>query len=375
MNKLVWFAEIKWDYLITRKQQILKRFPSDIEILYIEPYVLGKQQHWLPHRENNLTILTIPFLKNIPQPLIAGLFSILPIRWLLGFIGQAYFYLFSVLLGFSSSKRVIGLSSAYWGKIAARLPAKLHFYDANDAHLDFPGTPAWLREYLVAYLKKSELSFSVSPEIHNSIEALGARNIHHLGNGVEFEHFSKLQDRPQALADCTKPILGYAGAMDWLDAVLISEVCQAYPDYEIVLIGPEIRPGWFSDQTAFQDIKNLRYLGKVEYAKLPAYVQTFEVALIPFVIDELTRPLNPNKLYEYSATGKPVVSMNYSSTIENLKSVIFVGNSHAEFVQKIGEALAKPDDSARQKLAREHSWDVKSANMVHEITAMTLSEN
>ncbi|NQV14949.1 glycosyltransferase [bacterium] len=369
MKKLVWFSEIKWDYLVTRKQHILKRFPADIEILFIEPYAVGKKQHWLPRRENNVTILTIPFLKNIPQPFLSGIFNIRTIRWIFGLTGQIYFNLFSIMLGFSTRERVIGLSAVYWGKIAAKLPAALHFYDANDAHLDFPNTPSWLREYLIVYLVKSDLAFAVSPEIHNSIKALGAKNIHQLGNGVDFEHFSHHQDKPEALAGFTNPILGYAGAMDWLDADLIRKICQAYPDHEIVLIGPEIRPGWYSTKMEFKHITNLHYLGKVAYAELPAFVQSFAVALIPFVVDELTRPLNPNKLYEYSAAGKAVVSMNYSSTIDNLKGVLFVGNTHAEFIQQIGSALKHPEDPARQTLALKHSWDEIAGTMVQVLAA------
>lgn len=357
MKHLIWFSEIKWDYLVTRKQQILRRFPEDIKILFVEPYVLGKKQHWLPRQEGRLTILTIPFLKPVPQAIIADILNQGQVRWLLGIFGALYFFLFSIILGFASKKRMIGLSSVSWGKIAARLDASLHFYDANDAHLDFPGTPVWLKEYLIAYLKVADLCFAVSPEIKDSIRTLGARNIELLGNGVDFKHFSTPQQRPQSLEAIQNPILGYAGAMDWLDSGLIAKVCLAYPEFEIVLIGPEIRRGWFDKQENLQDLPNLHYLGKVDYQILPAFVQAFTVALIPFVVDELTRPLNPNKLYEYSAAGKPVVSMNYSSTIDALSETIFIGESHEAFIEQIAFSMQNHHIELSQKLASENSWD------------------
>ncbi len=367
MKRLIWFSEIKWDYLVTRKQQILKRFPSDIKILFIEPFVMGKHQNWLPRRHGNITVITIPFLKAIPQPFIASLFNLRIMRWLFGIAGSLYFKFITGLLGFSGRNRVIGLSSAFWGKIAARQGASLHFYDANDAHLDFPGTPAWLEEYLKSYLAIADLCFSVSPEISESIKNLGAQNIHLLGNGVDFEHFSTPQPRPDRLKSIIKPILGYAGAMDWLDSKLIREVCMANTDCEIVLIGPEIRPGWFENQSAFKGLDNLSYLGKINYQDLPAYVQTFKIALIPFVVDELTRPLNPNKLYEYSAAGKAVVSMNYSSTIHKLREVIFVGSTHAEFVEQIQLASHKFNPELSRQLAMDNSWNKISASMLSQI--------
>ena len=363
MKRLIWFSEIKWDYLVTRKQQILNRFPADIKILFVEPFVIGKYQHWLPKRHGNITVITIPFLKTIPQPLISSLLNFRTVRWLFGIAGSLYFKFISGLLGFSGRNRVIGLSSVFWGKVAARQKANLHFYDANDAHLDFPGNPSWLEEYLKTYLSVADLCFSVSPEISNSIESLGAQNIHLLGNGVDFEHFSTLQPRPDRLKSITKPILGYAGAMDWLDSELIREVCRAYIDHEIILIGPEIRPGWFENQPAFKGLDNLSYLGKVSYQDLPAYVQTFNIALIPFVVDELTRPLNPNKLYEYSAAGKAVVSMNYSSTIDALREIIFVGRSRAEFVSQIRSASENHQPELSLDLARGNSWDEIALNM------------
>jgi len=356
MKRLIWFSEIKWDYLVTRKQQILNRFPSNIKILFIEPFVIGKQQNWFPKRHGNITVITIPFLKTIPQPLISSLFDLRIMRWIFGLIGAVYFKVISGFLGFSGRNRVIGLSSAFWGKIAGRQRANLHFYDANDAHLDFPGTPVWLEEYLRAYLTVAQLCFSVSPEISANIESLGARNIQLLGNGVDFDHFSTPQPQPDRLKSISRPILGYAGAMDWLDAALILKVCKAFPEYDIVLIGPEIRQGWFENKPEFKGLENLVYLGKVDYQVLPAYVQTFKIALIPFVVDELTRPLNPNKLYEYSAANKAVVSMNYSSTINNLRDVIFVGNSHQEFIEKVKSAIDSPSNPARIDLAKDHSW-------------------
>jgi len=356
--------------MVTRKQQILKRFPQDTKILFIEPFVVGKQQNWFPRHYGNITVLTIPFLKAIPQPLIASLFNLRFIRWLFGMLGSLYFKFFSILLGFSNRNRVIGLSSVFWGKIAAKQRATIHFYDANDAHLDFPGTPTWLEEYLKAYLTVAQLCFSVSPEISESIESLGARNIHLLGNGVDFDHFSTPQARPDRLKNITRPILGYAGAMDWLDSALIREICLANSDHEIILIGPEIRQGWFENQSAFKGLGNLTYLGKVNYQDLPAYVQAFKIALIPFVVDELTKPLNPNKLYEYSAAGKPVVSMNYSSTIHNLRDVIFVGTSQHDFVEQIQRADKEFKPELSRQLALDNSWNKISVTMMATILSV-----
>ncbi len=368
MKQLIWFSEIKWDYLVTRKQQILKRFPADVDILFIEPYARGKKQNWKPRQDGSITVITIPFLKIVPPSILATLLNRSMVRWLIGGLATCLVKMTILVLGFTHKDRVIALSSPFWGKIASRQNAALHFYDANDAHLDFPGTPDWLEDYLATFVRSADLCFAVSPEIKDDVEQLGGQNVVLLGNGVDYNHFSTPQDKPEVLKKIKKPILGYAGAMDWLDAELLKKICLAFPEYEIVMLGPEIRPGWFSDQEHFKGLKNLHYLGKIDYQVLPAYVQSFKVGLIPFVVDELTKPLNPNKLYEYSAANKPVVSMNYSSTIEGLSDTIFVGHTHAEFIEQISTAMAKHCSERSRDLASKNSWDNVAQTMYTEIT-------
>ena len=49
-------------------------------------------------------------------------------------------------------------------------------------------------------------------------------------------------------------------------------------------------------------------LGRKPYAELPPYCKAFDVGLIPFALNELTRNVNPIKLREYLSAGLPVVS-------------------------------------------------------------------
>ena len=47
--KVVVCAEVQWQYLRTRKQQILSRFPSDWPILFLQTYVRGEPIVCTPH--------------------------------------------------------------------------------------------------------------------------------------------------------------------------------------------------------------------------------------------------------------------------------------------------------------------------------------
>jgi len=88
-----------------------------------------------------------------------------------------------------------------------------------------------------------------------------------------------------------------------VDLDLLAEVARLRPDWHIVLIGDST-----VDLGPYRGIANMHFLGRRPYADLPAYCKAFDVGLIPFKINELTRAVNPIKMKEYLAAGLPVVS-------------------------------------------------------------------
>ncbi len=365
--RLVWFSEIQWDFLSTRKQRLLCRFPDNWRILFIEPYALGRHHHWLPVKRGRVWVVSVPFLKSVPFR-IGRLLNIPLLRGLLSLPGMALMLFWVTILGFGSSKRIIGLSNIYWGRVAALLPCRLRFYDANDDHLAFPGSPPWLKGSLDRYMAKVQLLFSVSRELTLRLKVpAGVRTVE-LGNGVEFAHFASTRpDKPAALSRLKGPILGYAGAMDWLDTSLIAATAQAWPECQIILLGPAYKREWWKKQEAINALPNVHYFGKIEYTELPAWVQHFDLALMPLLSGELKGVSHPNKLYEYCATGVPVLSMNYCSAVERAREVVHVARSKEEFVGMVPQAMADRRVEARQAFARQHSWDALAGSMVQEL--------
>ena len=365
--RLVWFSEIQWDFLSTRKQRLLGRFPENWKILFIEPYTLGRSHHWLPVKRGRVWVVSVPFIKSVPFR-IGRLLDNPLLRFFVSLPGIVLMYSWMILLGFATHDRIIGLSNVYWGRVAARLPCRFRFYDANDDHLAFPGTPLWLKGYLDTYLSRVQLLFSVSPELTRRLGVpYGVRCIE-LGNGVEFRHFATPSNRLLSeLSGIKKPILGYVGAMDWLDTALVAATARAWPDYSVVLVGPAYEREWWKKQVVLNSIPNVHYVGKVDYTELPAWVQRFDVALMPLVSNDLKGVSHPNKLYEYCAAGVPVLSMNYCSAVERAREVVHVAFSHDAFVRMVPDTLADRQKEVRQAFARQHSWDVLAESMVQEL--------
>jgi len=129
-------------------------------------------------------------------------------------------------------------------------------------------------------------------------------------HGVDYAHFSKaVTDNlpvPEDVKGIPHPILGFFGLIrDWVDLGLLTEVAERRPDWHIVLIGDADSN---VNLAAYRAISNMHFLGRRPYADLPAYCRCFDVGLIPFKVNELTKSVNPIKLREYLAAGLPVVS-------------------------------------------------------------------
>ena len=174
------------------------------------------------------------------------------------------------------------------------------------------------------------------------------RDIHKvamISNGVDYEHWQTHMDiipqKIKAIVNDKKPIIGYFGALArWVDYNLIKEIAKRKPDYNIVLIGflydNEFR------KSKVEDIKNVHYLGVVDYKELPLYGQCFNVAIIPFLLNDITESTNPIKLFEYMALNVPIVTTNLREC-QKYKSTLIAEN-YNEFIEKLDYALKMSKD-------------------------------
>jgi len=163
-------------------------------------------------------------------------------------------------------------------------------------------------------------------------------------HGVDYEHFSKAVTNnllaPEDMQDIPHPILGFFGLIrDWVDLGLLAEVAKRRPDWHIVLIGDST-----VDLAPYRGIPNMHFLGRRPYAALPAYCRCFDVGLIPFKVNELTKAVNPIKLREYLASGLPVVSTPLPEAMA-YGGAVHAADSADTFVETIGKALGAGRDT------------------------------
>jgi glycosyltransferase involved in cell wall biosynthesis len=197
-------------------------------------------------------------------------------------------------------------------------------------------------------IKKSDLVIVSAKELYEQKKKLSS-NTHLVLHGVDYEHFSKALDNnypvPYDIGIIPKPIIGFFGLIhEWIDLSLIKEVASAHPDWSIVMIGKVS-----ADITDLRKLSNVYFLGQKTYEDLPGYCKAFDVAIIPFVINDLTKSVNPIKLREYLAAGLPVVSVDLPE-VRNYEKIIRISTSPGEFVRNIEKSLAS--DSLAEKYNR-----------------------
>ncbi len=192
-------------------------------------------------------------------------------------------------------------------------------------------------------------------------------NVYFYGCGVDVAHFSKARlastEIPEDIAHLEGKVLGYFGVVDErLDYELIDKLAAANPDWHIVMIGPVAKV----DPASFPQHPNLHWLGGRDYQTLPAYTKGFDVALMPFAMNEATEYINPTKALEYMATATPIVSTPVPDVVSNFSSVCKVAVTPDEFIRdcfKQTEELDKRAIERGLKMANENTWESITAKM------------
>jgi glycosyltransferase involved in cell wall biosynthesis len=184
-------------------------------------------------------------------------------------------------------------------------------------------------------------------------------------HGVDVEHFRKACDPhtrvPDDIAAIPGPIVGFFGLIaDWVDLDLIRDLAQARPSVHFVLIG-KVQ----TDTSALTGLPNVHFLGQKSYAQLPAYCRRFDIAILPFAINELTLNANPLKLREYLAAGLPVLATAIPE-VERFRRLVRICSSKEDYLRNLDDLLATQATGPRIEMSREmdaESWDEKVEEM------------
>jgi len=253
--------------------------------------------------------------------------------------------------------------------ILDRLPLAGVVYDLTDdwsEAVESPRTPKQrVRDEMEQLGRRADVVLAVSSML-TQIASQWNDCTHYLPNAVEPP--GPPQPTPPELEQLPRPIYGYAGTLheSRLDIDLIVAAARAGRPATFAFLGPDLLSG--NARRELFSPENVRYLGVQPHSRVRAFLEAFDVCLIPHRVTDFTRSLDPLKLYEYLAAGRPIVSTPLPLAAE-LADYVTYARSPDELVALAGRELAadEPDrGEARRRAVHGMTWAAR-ARQVEEI--------
>ena len=345
---LLCFSHLRWDFVFQRPQHLLSRAAKSMRVIFWEEpiYTAARAPSLHSTHSPQGVIVVQPHLpwgidpaaaivmqRSLLDDMIRELHVNRPILW----------YYTPQALAFSG-----------------HLSGHPTIYDCMDELSAFlgadPALPARERELMgrAAHVFTGGLSlFEAKRNLHPSLHAFPS--------GVDVAHFLPARGalpEPEDQIGIPGPRVGFYGVLDErLDTALLARTAELRPDVQFIMIGPLAKIG----EEDLPRGPNIHYLGPKLYAELPAYIAHWDVAMMPFAINEATRFISPTKTPEYLAAGRPVVSTPIKDVVRNWGKTGFVqiAGTPQAFAAAIDRALALPANWREHADAILHgmSWD------------------
>jgi 2-polyprenyl-3-methyl-5-hydroxy-6-metoxy-1,4-benzoquinol methylase/glycosyltransferase involved in cell wall biosynthesis len=369
----LFFTHVPWEHIWQRNHHTVYRLSKKHRIIYLQPIpifeLFRNPIHYLKRRIiffNDNLILYHPLVAVYENQLPGG-------RWLNE--RRILLAIKNTARRFHFPKPVIWFYFPQLVRLADKLDKRLIVYDIQDEHSGFTWAAPDISEREKRLLKKADLVFTGTLALYRKKKPFVPHNeVYFFPCGSEFDHFAKAREelpRPGDLSGIKGPILGYFGSIEErIDFALLEYIADKRKDIDIVMIGPY----WRVPESTLER-KNIHLLGKKDYNELPAYLHYFDIPIMPFALNELTLHINPTKLLEYFAAGKPVISTAIPDVVELYSDYLYIARNKEESLSLVNRLLEKgADDRAKRalELARKSSWEEMVAGMEDHIKRLIL---
>lgn len=208
-------------------------------------------------------------------------------------------------------------------------------------------------------IAKNDLCFANSTYLADYCKKYNPKS-YYVGQGCDIDDFQNPDNlkRPDDLVEIKGKIIGYVGSLNSLrlDIEIIENIAINFPDYHVVLVGPEDDTFKASN---LHNLRNVYFFGQKNVNELPGYVNAFDICINPQVINEVTIGNYPRKIDEYLSLGKPTVATQ-TKTMEVFKEHVYLANDKSDYIDLIKKAINENDDTlvkARIDFVSGHTWE------------------
>lgn len=371
---IICFSTLSWDYLWLRPQEVMARFAANgNRVLFVEPLGIRipkwEDRHRILSRLRNRTKAGTRGIRQVRENLWVVDPIVNPLQQI-NFIHQRNVNAVTAQLK-TAIREVGGGTPIFWTfvptplarAVIANIPHKLVVYDCMDALTENPkGVLASFAESEKELSRQADVVFVTS---HTLLERQKRLNPHtyYVPHGVQYENFANPhQPEPAALAPIPHPRLEFFGGMDErIDLPMLTRLAAKHPEWQFVMMGI-VR----TDVSALEKLPNAHFLGHIAHPELPAYLWHGDVFLLPYARIAFSEYINPAKLYECLAVGKPTVATSIP-TFQEYRDTVHVAGTESEYEKLLCDAVREKTDAAmlekRRAVARQNTWDIRFAQI------------
>jgi glycosyltransferase involved in cell wall biosynthesis len=347
---LLCFSHLRWDFVFQRPQHLMTRFAQNGNVYFLEePFFDASGEAYLDINKK------LPELWVCVPHLPAG-----------GTQEQTNAQIKKLLDSFFEERDCADFVFWYYTPVAFEFSRSfapgLIVYDCMDELSAFKFAPPRLKFVEQQLLAKADVVFTGGVSLYEAKKA-SHHNIHPFPSSIDKQHFQAARKQlaePEDQASVKGIKLGFYGVIDErFDQQLIREIASKRPDWHLMLIGPVVK----IDMAELPVADNIHYLGCKTYQELPSYLAGWNVALIPFLLNESTRFISPTKTPEYLAAGKPVVSTAIRDVVFPYAKMglVSIGQDADTFINAIEHELTNQENAQWLRSVDEYladkSWE------------------
>ncbi len=363
-GNLICLSHLRWDFVYQRPQHLLSRFAKNANVYFYEEHVVHSQQSnylSVSERAENIFVVVPHLSESVDTSQTEAILTQLFDEFIGGFeLDDCLFWYYTPMaLKFSSKHK-----------------PRLTVYDCMDELLAFKYADPDIAKFEKKLMAKADLVFTGGHSLYEAKKQYHS-NIFPFPSSIDKSHFNSAKEIPEAVdqSSIVGPKIGFFGVIDErFDIDLIAQMAEKKPTWQFILIGPVVK----IDPEILPRRNNIHYLGQKSYQELPSYLNGWDVALIPFLLNESTRFISPTKTPEYLAASIPVVSTPIRDVVQpyGVKKLVHIYADCEGFISAIKFELERKD---RQQWVEkvEHfleniSWDKTQEDMQEQIR-ITLS--
>ena len=324
---LICFSHLRWNFVYQRPQHLMSRFAKERRVFFFEEPVYDAPSQYneiFDDTASGVCVVT-PHVTSDTENVEDALSHLLDM-FMESMKIQTYVTWYYTPLSFAFS---------------AHLKPALLVYDCMDELSSFKFASPELKDWEKKLFAKADIVFTGGMHLYEAKKQFHS-NIYGVPSGIDVNHFIQARKFTKDTIDqayIPHPRIGFYGVIDErFNIELLRAVAEQRPDWHFVIIGPTAK----IDPASLPTNKNIHFIGMRDYNELPAYLAGWDVAMMPFELNDATKYISPTKTPEFLAAGKPVVSTSIHDVVHPYadKKLVSIADTPGEFVAAIEQYLS-----------------------------------